>query len=30
VGCDNNELPSWMVCMLREIGSGALLYKSIR
>jgi hypothetical protein len=27
--CDSG-LPSWIACMLREIGSGVLLYKSIR
>jgi hypothetical protein len=27
--CDSG-LPSWTACMLREIGSGVLLYKSIR
>jgi len=27
--CDSG-LPSWTACILREIGSGVLLYKSIR
>jgi hypothetical protein len=27
--CDSG-LPSWIACMLKEIGSGVLLYKSIR